>query len=87
MLDAGLRITMCTDDPVTEGTDLVKEYELWQENYGVTIKQFYEANLNAIRTAFLSDEKKQQLFERYNSMVKDWQKANGKNDIVVHKSL
>jgi adenosine deaminase len=57
-LDAGLVVTLNTDDPAMFGTDLVNEYLLAARTFGLTRQQILHLGQNAIRAAFLSEEEK-----------------------------
>ncbi len=57
-LDAGLVVTLNTDDPAMFGTDLVNEYLLVARTFGLRREQILELGQNAIRAAFLSEEEK-----------------------------
>ena len=57
-LDAGLVVTLNTDDPAMFGTDLVNEYLLAARTFHLTGEQILHLGQNAIRAAFLSEEEK-----------------------------
>jgi adenosine deaminase/aminodeoxyfutalosine deaminase len=57
-LDAGLVVTLNTDDPAMFGTDLVNEYLLAARSFDLTREQILHLGQNAIRAAFLSEEEK-----------------------------
>jgi len=57
-LDAGLAVTLNTDDPAMFGTDLVNEYLLAARTFDLTREQILHLGQNAIRAAFLSEEEK-----------------------------
>jgi aminodeoxyfutalosine deaminase len=57
-LDAGLVVTLNTDDPAMFGTDLVNEYLLAARTFGLAREQILHLGQNAIRAAFLSEEEK-----------------------------
>ncbi|WP_125608405.1 adenosine deaminase [Lapidilactobacillus bayanensis] len=50
-----VKITINTDNRTVSNTNLTKEYELWQQYFGITKDQFHEFNLNAINAAFCSE--------------------------------
>lgn len=56
MLDAGLDITINTDDPSISQIDLSDEYELACESLGLGKKHLEKTILNAAKAAFLPDE-------------------------------
>jgi len=57
-LDAGLVVTLNTDDPAMFGTDLVNEYLLAARTFSLRREQILQLGQNAIRAAFLSEEEK-----------------------------
>jgi adenosine deaminase/aminodeoxyfutalosine deaminase len=60
-LDAGLVVTLNTDDPAMFGTDLVSEYLLAARTFGLGRARILHLGQNAIRAAFLSEEEKMDL--------------------------
>jgi len=57
----GLAVCINTDDPVTYGTSLTREYELCHENLGLEKEDFLNLNVTAIGGSFLPDEEKENL--------------------------
>jgi adenosine deaminase/aminodeoxyfutalosine deaminase len=57
-LEAGLVVTLNTDDPAMFGTDLVSEYLLAARTFGLGRAQILHLSQDAIRAAFLSEEEK-----------------------------
>jgi adenosine deaminase len=49
LLEAGVPVTLSTDDPPFFGTDLVKEYTLAHEQAGLGLEQLWQINLNGLR--------------------------------------
>ncbi len=49
MLDAGVPVTLSTDDPPFFGTDLVREYTLANEEAGLSLAELWQINLNGLR--------------------------------------
>jgi len=60
-LDAGLVVTLNTDDPAMFGTNLVNEYLLAAETFGLMRGQILHLCQNAIRAAFLPEDEKSSL--------------------------
>lgn len=60
-LDMGLMVTLNTDDPAIERTDIASEYQYMQEKFGLTAEQKKQLLLNAVHAAFTSDEVKDKL--------------------------
>jgi aminodeoxyfutalosine deaminase len=63
-LEAGLVVTLNTDDPAMFGTNLVNEYLLAAKTFGLARQQIVHLCQNAIRAAFLSEEEKLDLLNK-----------------------
>jgi adenosine deaminase len=61
MLAAGLVCSINTDDPGVSGIDLPHEFEVAAPAAGLTREQIRQAQINALETAFLSEEEKRSL--------------------------
>jgi adenosine deaminase len=64
-LDFGLLGTINTDDPGISGIDLKYEYEVAAPAAGLTQEQIYQAQRNALEIAFLSQNEKRELVDKY----------------------
>ncbi len=62
--DAGLMVTINSDDPPMFGSDLLGEYVLAQEKYGFTLEQMRELAANAVEASFLEPSQKLELLRR-----------------------
>lgn len=62
-----VKITINTDNRTVSNTNLTKEYDLWQQHFGITKAQFLEFNLNAINAAFCTDLIRQQVIQELQS--------------------
>jgi aminodeoxyfutalosine deaminase len=49
MIDAGVPVTLSTDDPPFFGTDLVNEYRRAHEEVGLSLEELWQVNLNGLR--------------------------------------
>jgi aminodeoxyfutalosine deaminase len=49
MIDAGVPVTLSTDDPPFFGTDLINEYRRAHEEVGLSMERLWEMNLNGLR--------------------------------------
>ena len=56
--DAGLMVTLNSDDPPMFGSHLLGEYILMQEKFGFTLEQMRELAANSIEASFLPDVRK-----------------------------
>ena len=60
-LEAGIRVTLNTDDMGIEGTTLAKEFQYAEREFGITPEQQKTLLENAVDAAFTTDEVKQEL--------------------------
>src|SRR5207248_11204427 len=58
MLSQGLLASINTDDPGVSAIDLPHEFEVAAPAAGLSREQIRQAQINALETAFLSDEEK-----------------------------
>jgi adenosine deaminase len=49
LLDAGVPVTLSTDDPAFFATDLTREYELAHRDVGLSLETLWQINLNGLR--------------------------------------
>jgi len=63
--DAGLLLTIGSDDPPMFGTDLNHEYQLLVDKFGFTQSDLERISMNAIRASFLSPVEKQKLTKEF----------------------
>ena len=59
-VDAGMMVTLNTDDPTMFGTSLAQEYQLAQDTFGFSDERLREFAGNSFRASFLSAEKKRE---------------------------
>ncbi len=62
-LDAGLLVTINTDNRTVSNSSIQKEMEFVQKNYGITDEELISMTKNAIHTAFAKDEIKGELLK------------------------
>ncbi len=63
LFDAGVPITLASDDPALFQTDLLREYLLLVEHFGFTPEEIRQIALNGVRASFLPPEEKATLEE------------------------
>jgi aminodeoxyfutalosine deaminase len=66
--DAGLMITLNSDDPAMFGSDLEMEYDLAQREYGFTAEHLRELAANSIEASFLDPDRKVAILQQIESM-------------------
>lgn len=67
LMEAGVRVTINSDDPAIFNTDLSQEYRIIEDAFGLTVEDFERANLHALEAAFVDPERRELLrrdFER-----------------------
>jgi len=65
LIALGIRVTLNTDDPSISDTTLTDEYMVAVRAMGLSPARLREAVLNAVDAAFLPDEEKARLRERF----------------------
>jgi adenosine deaminase len=63
--DAGLLLTVNSDDPVLFNTDLNNEYKILVDHFGFNVEDLEKICLNALHASFLPEERKQKLVELF----------------------
>jgi aminodeoxyfutalosine deaminase len=69
LFDAGLLVTLNTDDPAMFHTSLTREYELAQDVFGFTDEHIRELARNSLEASFLPAEKKIVLLRKFDEVV------------------
>lgn len=63
-LDAGLKVTLNTDNRMVSNSTIAKEMEFVQSNYGVSDDELWKVTENAIEASFAKDEVKHSLWKK-----------------------
>lgn len=63
-LDAGLKVTLNTDNRMVSNSTIAKEMEFVQSNYGVSDDELWKITENAIEASFAKDEVKHSLWKK-----------------------
>lgn len=67
--DAGVTVTVNTDNTTVSNTDLTREYKILRDKYGFTNEELKQLVFNAANAAFLEQPEKNRLFEEiYNEL-------------------
>jgi aminodeoxyfutalosine deaminase len=64
-LDAGVAVTLNSDDPAMFGTDLVNEYLVAANTFQLRREQILQIAQNAVRASFLSEKEKLNLLDLF----------------------
>lgn len=67
--DKGVKVCINTDNRTVSNTSLNREYNLVIDNLGMTVEDLIDMNKEAIKHAFLSNEEKEKLMNKYNSLI------------------
>ena len=65
-LDAGLKVTLNTDNRTVSNSTLEKEMDFVQKHYGITDEELWKMTENAIEVSFANDDVKQMLWKKLN---------------------
>ncbi len=68
----GIPITINSDDPSIQGTDLTDDYVKAHDYFSLTLDDFVALNLKALQTSFVSEIEKKKLIAAYNSKLKEY---------------
>ena len=68
IFDAGVMVTLNTDDPTMFGTTLTREYRLAKEIFAFTDDQLHELARNSFEASFLPAEKKLEFLKRVDAV-------------------
>ena len=69
LFDAGLLVTLNTDDPAMFHTSLTREYELAQDVFGFTDEHVRELARNSLEASFLDAENKVMMLRKFDEMI------------------
>ena len=69
--DAGLLVTVNTDDPAMFGNSLAEEYQLLEERLGFSRDEVRTLILNGIEASWLAEKRKQVMTDSF-CKDKDW---------------
>ena len=76
--DAGVKITINTDNRTVSGTNLTREYGLFQKHFGTTVSEFLEFNQNAVAASFTTEAEKKMLHDR---LIREYHQFAAVSDI------
>jgi adenosine deaminase len=65
LLDAGVLVSISTDDPGMFQTTIIDEYRALVDTHAVTFDELYQCNVNALNGSFLSKEKVEKIRMKY----------------------
>jgi adenosine deaminase len=65
IMDAGISVSINTDDPGVFDVTLAEEYARLVQDHGFTAQEFLTCNLNALRASFASHADKLKIYETY----------------------
>lgn len=62
--DAGMKVTLGSDDPTFFGTSIGHEYEIARDHFGFTVPELLQISRNAVEEAFVDAETRTRLMQR-----------------------
>jgi adenosine deaminase len=65
LFDAGVRLTLSSDDPTFFGTDIAAEYRLLREQFGFSDDELLRVARNGFEVAFVSEERRAALLREF----------------------
>ena len=74
LTEAGVPVTLASDDPTIQDSLLVDDYEKAVSNFNWTIEDLINSNINSVNGCFLSDAEKADLTQSYTNAVLEFQK-------------
>jgi adenosine deaminase len=77
--DAGLLLTVNSDDPALFNTDLNNEYKILVDHFGFNINDLEKICLNALHASFLSEEQKQKMDKDFKIEFEELLKSGSEN--------
>lgn len=64
-MEAGVKVSVNTDDPPMFGTDMNTEYLMLHRELGFTAEELYNIGLDSIETSFIDEKEKKQLRKQF----------------------
>jgi aminodeoxyfutalosine deaminase len=65
MVDAGVPVSLSTDDPPFFGTDLTREYVLAHTDLGFSVPELWQINLNGLRYGLAETAARRRLMREF----------------------
>ena len=66
-MEAGIKVSVNTDDPPMFGTDMNTEYLILHRELGFTAEELYQIGLDSIETSFIDETEKARLRKEFNA--------------------
>ena len=77
LTEAGVPINLSSDDPTIQDSLLVDDYQKAISNFGWTVDDLINSNINSIDGCFLTDKEKSDLTESYSKEVENFRLRMG----------
>jgi adenosine deaminase len=74
--DGGLSVTVNSNDPSMFGTDMNNKYFQLHDHLGFTVPELFQLSLNAVDTAYLPPERRDELRGRFSEEYTELTGAN-----------
>ena len=66
-MEAGIKVSINTDDPPMFGTDMNTEYLMLHKELGFSAEELYQIGLDSIETSFIDETEKERLRQEFNA--------------------
>jgi len=77
LTETGVPVTIASDDPTIQDSDLVDDYKKTVINFNWTIDDLIASNIRSVEACFLSDQEKNRLTKGYNQAVEGFRRDVG----------
>ncbi len=74
MIDAGIFVTINTDDPGISQITLSDEYQILNRKFNFSVERLYFLSNASIQAAFLPEDQKKTLLKKFKTEFRNWQK-------------
>ncbi|HNV44669.1 MAG TPA: adenosine deaminase [Exilispira sp.] len=81
LIEAGVPVTINTDDPMIQNSDLTDDYLKLIKYFSFDLNKLISINKTAIFSAFIDDKEKVKLWDKYMEKIKEFEKKFSSNSL------